>query len=168
MKKAHDITLTALFAVIIAICGYISLPVFTIPLTLQTFAVSLSGFFLGKRRGVLAALLYLAMGAVGLPVFSSMRGGFSVLLSPTGGFLIGFAALAFLCGCGKTEKQRFMFALCGLILCHLIGCIHFSAVSGTGLAAAFFSVSLPFILKDVLSVFGALLLSKRLKKELKL
>ncbi len=168
MKKTHDITLTALFAVIIAISAFINLPFFAIPLTLQTFTVALAGFFLRKRRGTLATLLYLSMGAIGLPVFSSMRGGFSILLSPTGGFLIGFVALAFLCGCGKTEKQRFLFALCGLLLCHIIGCIQFSVVSGTNLAAAFFSASLPFIFKDILSVFGALLLSKRLKKELKL
>jgi biotin transport system substrate-specific component len=69
-----------------------------VPLTGQTFAVLLVGMALGSRRGALALVAYLAEGAAGLPVFAEMKSGLVVLFGPTGGYLFGFVAAAWLVG----------------------------------------------------------------------
>lgn len=96
-----DLALVAAFAALIAVCAIlpaIQVGAGIVPITLQTFGVLLAGAVLGARRGFLAVLLYLAVGAAGLPVFSGGRGGLGVLTGPTGGYLLGFALAALLCG----------------------------------------------------------------------
>ena len=88
--KAADMTHIALFAVLLAVCGWIALPLPPIPATLQTFGVFAALLFLGGRNGTCAVAVYLLLGAVGLPVFSGFRGGLGVLLEAPGGYLIGF------------------------------------------------------------------------------
>ena len=68
------------------------------PITLQTFAVLLSGAVLGMRRGFLAVLLYVVAGAAGLPIFSGGAAGLAVLTGPSAGYLLGFPLAAGMCG----------------------------------------------------------------------
>ncbi|WP_043642013.1 biotin transporter BioY [Nocardioides alkalitolerans] len=107
-----DIALIAGFAALIAISAI--LPAIKlagpVPITLQTFAVLLTGAILGARRGFLAVLLYVAAGAVGLPVFSGGASGFGVIVGPTGGYLLGFALAAGLCGFIVERLPRRAFA----------------------------------------------------------
>ena len=95
-----DIALIAAFAALVAVCAL--LPAIKVagpvPITLQTFAVLLSGAVLGSRRGFLAVLLYVVGGAAGLPIFSGGAAGLAVLTGPTAGYLIGFPLAAALCG----------------------------------------------------------------------
>lgn len=160
MKKTKTISLCALFAVIIAIMSWISIPTpLGVPVTLQLFAVSLCGFMLGTRRGTVTVALYILLGAVGLPVFSSMQGGFGVLLSATGGFIWGFVPLSFFCG---TAKKGFCFL--GLAFCYIIGILQLSLVGGGGILSAALT-SLPFLIKDTLLVVAAKQISKRINLE---
>ncbi len=165
-KSTKNMTLTALFAIIIAVCSWLCLPITAVSLTLQTFAVALCGYVLGKARGTVSVALYLLLGAVGLPVFSSMQGGVGVLISPTGGFLFGFLALSFCCGLKKDQKSALFWGFSGIVICHTAGIIQFSLVSRVSLAAAFLGVSLPFLVKDLLSVWAAYLIAGRIKKEI--
>lgn len=95
-----DLALVAGFAALIAVAAI--LPAISVagpvPITLQTFAVLLTGAVLGARRGFLAVLLYLAVGAAGLPVFSGGAAGLGVLAGPTAGYLVGFPFAAALTG----------------------------------------------------------------------
>lgn len=95
-----DIALIAAFAALVAVCAL--LPAIKVagpvPITLQTFAVLLSGAVLGSRRGFLAVLLYVVAGAAGLPIFSGGAAGLAVLTGPTAGYLVGFPLAAWLCG----------------------------------------------------------------------
>ena len=95
-----DIALIAAFAALVAVCAL--LPAIKVagpvPITLQTFAVLLSGAVLGSRRGFLAVLLYVVAGAAGLPIFSGGAAGLAVLTGPTACYLIGFPLAAALCG----------------------------------------------------------------------
>ena len=98
---ASDVALIACFAAVIAVCAI--LPAIhvggLVPITLQTFAVLLAGAVLGaKRRGALAVLLYLAVGAIGLPVFSGGAAGIAPFVGPSAGYLIAFPCAAALCG----------------------------------------------------------------------
>lgn len=99
-NTAIDIALIAAFAALIAACAL--LPAIKVagpvPITLQTFAVLLSGAVLGMRRGFLAVLLYVVAGAVGLPIFSGGASGLAVLSGPTAGYLLGFPLAAAMCG----------------------------------------------------------------------
>jgi len=99
-NRAVDLALIAAFAALVAVCAL--LPAINVnglvPITLQTFAVLLSGAVLGMRRGFLAVLLYVAAGAAGLPIFSGGASGLAVLQGPTAGYLIGFPLAAALCG----------------------------------------------------------------------
>ena len=94
--RTVDLAYIALFAVLMAVCAWITIPIPKpfVQFTLQTFAVFMALITLGGRRGLYVTVVYLLMGAVGVPVFSGFRGGLSVLLDTTGGYIIGFVASA--------------------------------------------------------------------------
>jgi len=93
-------TLVLGFACLTALCAQISFWIGPVPITGQTFAVLLSGMLLGSRRGALSQLSYLAIGATGIPYWFALGGppGVIRLIGPTGGYLIGFVAAAFVIG----------------------------------------------------------------------
>jgi biotin transport system substrate-specific component len=105
--KLKQLILAGLFAGIIAILAQVSapLPFSPVPVTGQTLGVFLAGAVLGSRPGALSVLVYLLLGACGLPVFAQGRAGAAVLLGPTGGYLAGFVLGAYLCG-RILEKRR--------------------------------------------------------------
>lgn len=95
-----DIALIAVFAALIAVCALLPAISFggLVPITLQTFGVMLAGAVLGARRGFLAVVLYLVLGAIGLPVFSGGAAGLGVFAGPSVGYLAGFPLAAALTG----------------------------------------------------------------------
>lgn len=97
-SAATDIALIAVFAAFIAVCSLIAVPVGAAPVTLQTFAVLLAGAVLGANRGFLAVALYLAVGAIGLPVFAGGSAGLAPFAGPTFGYLVSFPLAAWLTG----------------------------------------------------------------------
>ena len=94
--RTLDLVYIALFAVLMAVCAWISTPKtpISVPFTLQTFAMFAALTTLGGRRGLWAVVVYLLMGLVGLPVFTGFQGGPGVLLGTTGGYIIGFIGSA--------------------------------------------------------------------------
>lgn len=116
-KKVRDMTLTAVFAALLAICSQIVIPLGVIPLTLQTAAVYITALALGPVRGVAAIGLYILLGAVGLPVFAGATAGIGVLAGPTAGFLWGFLLVSLISGTliGKMNPNRFLSYLIALL-----------------------------------------------------
>ena len=90
--KTLNLVYIALFAVLIVICSWISIPTL-VPFTLQTFAIYLTVLLLGWKRGLGAILVYILLGIVGVPVFSGFKAGLGVVAGPTGGYIIGFIFL---------------------------------------------------------------------------
>ena len=173
--KTRDLTYTALGAVLIVICSWISVPA-PVPFTLQTFAVFCVLELLGGRRGTLAVLLYLLLGAVGLPVFSGFRGGVGALLGPTGGFLLGFlltGLLYWLCErFARRAALRVLVLALGLALCYAFGTAWFMAVYARGGEALALGTALgwcvwPFLLPDGAKLALAMLLARRVRPLLK-
>ena len=156
----------ALFAAIIAVCSLITIPLPSgVPVTLQTFAIALCAAVGGSVSGVVSTSVYILIGAVGVPVFSGMKGGFAVLLGPTGGFLFGFIPFAFLCGIGfKHIAARIGVSVAGLVVCHLIGAVQYALIAGISLWESICLVSLPFIIKDILSIATAHFAAVPIKK----
>jgi biotin transport system substrate-specific component len=93
----YDIALVVGGSLVIVLSARVAIG-WPVPVTGQTFAVLMIAALLGSRRGCFAVLAYIAEGAAGLPVFAHGRAGFAVLLGPTGGYLAGFIAAAFIVG----------------------------------------------------------------------
>lgn len=170
MKKSYTIARTALFSAFIAIFSQISIPSPTgIPFTLQTFAVALCGFCLRNHKGEACASIavYIALGAVGIPVFSGFQGGFPRIVGPTGGFMLGFFPLVLLCGTSFENKTlRLIAGETGLVLCHLCGIAYYSFLMNLDLRQSFAAVSAPFLVKDFASVAAAVFVSTKIEKHI--
>ena len=95
--KTKDLTKIALFVAVLTVSAYITVP-FVIPFTMQTFAVFLACFMLGGVKAFVAILVYVLLGAIGLPVFPGFKGGAGALLGPTGGYIVGFLFSALVYG----------------------------------------------------------------------
>ncbi|MGI6744372.1 MAG: biotin transporter BioY [Eubacteriales bacterium] len=171
-SEIKKMALTGLMTAVAAALSQISFPLPSgIPVTLQTFGVALAGYILGWKWGAVSMLLYIALGAVGVPVFAGFKGGVSSLVGLTGGFIAGFVLMAALCGVkpGIENKKaeaviEIVSGLLGIAACHIPGVLWFSRLSGNTVAVSFLKVSLPYLLKDIVSVIGAWLLVRFLKK----
>ena len=170
MKKniTKKITFVGLMTAVIAVLSQIAIPLPSgVPITLQTFAVALTGYMLSYKYGSAAVVTYILLGAVGVPVFSGLKGGAGVLFVVTGGFIFGFLPMAFLCGLSSKMKQipALLMGLAGLFVCHALGTVQFYFISGEPFIAAFLKVSAPYLIKDIISLIAAYyvfrLMSKR-------
>lgn len=159
---------TAMAAVISALP--IGFNILGVPATLQTFAMSFLGFVLGSKKGSIAVAIYILIGFIGVPVYSQFTAGPSILFGMTGGFLFGFIPLAFICGLSYKFKNpiiKIIIPITGLFICHGIGIIQFSLVTDMKIAASLAAVSLPYIPKDILSVFLSYIVAISIRKALK-
>ena len=105
--SVKNIVLAGMFAAFLAVMSQVSLPMPTgVPITVQVFAVALVGVILGWKRGVLAVLVYILIGAVGVPVFAHFKGGLSVLTGLTGGYIIAWPVMTILCGIQPKTPER--------------------------------------------------------------
>jgi len=156
-------TLSSLFAAMLAVCAWICIPLGDTVFTLQTFGIFLCLLLLGGKWGSLSIAIYLLLGAVGLPVFSGFRGGISQLLGVTGGFLWGFLVMG-LAYCLLSRFGRLPALILGLALCYGCGCLWFYAYSGGGLGLILLRCVAPYLLPDALKLWLALSLSQRLSK----
>ena len=127
----RDLAYTALGAVLLAVCSWLAVPA-PVPFTLQTFAVFCVLELLGGRRGTLAVLVWLLLGAAGLPVFSGFRGGLGALLGATGGYLLGFLLTGLVYWLFERFSRRGALRVpalvLGLLLCYAFGTLWFVRV----------------------------------------
>lgn len=171
-----DMMYIALFAVLISICAWISVPVL-IPFTLQTLAIFLSAGLLGPGRATMAVLIYLLLGAVGVPVFHNFTAGLGILLGPTGGYLLGFLLAAPVIGLvcrrfGRSLPVLLLAMVLGMVVFYSFGTAWFMVLylQNTGpisLAAALSMCVLPFILPDLAKAVVAAILVRRLSPYVK-
>lgn len=175
MMKAKTLTTSALFVAVMAICSWISIPVpgTAVPINLGTFGVILTGYTLGKKNGVISVLVFLLCGAVGLPVFHGFTGGIAVLAGPTGGFLIGYIALAFCAGLARDFSKNgslgsiasyVAFVLLGELILYAAGVMYFITLTKASLATALFACVFPFIFGDAVKMLAAYLVGERIAK----
>ena len=169
----------ALFAVLMAVCAWITVPLPKplVQFTLQTFAMFMALTTLGGRRGLYAMVVYLLLGAVGVPVFSGFRGGLGVLLDTTGGYIIGFAAAALVywlltANLGASLPVKISACVLGLAVCYAFGTAWFLVLYARttgpiGVTTALSWCVLPYIVPALLKLALAVVLSGRIKKFLK-
>lgn len=174
MKKSafsvRDMAYCALSAALLAISAWLCFPVLQIGFTLQSFAVFFILGLLGGRRGTVSVLLYLLLGAVGLPVFSGFQGGVSVLLGVTGGYIWGFLLAALLYWAltalfGDSFPLRLTAMVLGLLLCYTCGTLwYLLAYAKGGFWAVISTCVVPYLLPDAVKLALAMSLSGRLKQ----
>ena len=159
-----------MFTAVLSVLSILMIPMPSgVPITLQTFAMALCGYVLGWKKGVSVTFIYILLGSVGVPVFAGMTGGVSRLFSYTGGFIWGFIFLVICCGLSIKQKNiiaRIFLGSVGLVICHLIGVVQFSIVAETEVAVAFMTVSLPYLIKDIISMIGAYAVAVPIRKSL--
>ena len=159
----------ALFAALTAAVSPIKVPLgFTpVPITLQTLMVLLSGAMLGANLGALSQFLYVLVGALGLPVFAGGGSGFGALLGPSGGFLFGFIAAAYIVGklAEKTKKPSYLqlviAMVIGSLVIYIFGVVGGLIVTGLPLAQILIGWVLPFIIGDVVKLLAASFIALR-------
>ncbi len=171
--SVKSMTFTALFAVIIAICSWISVPT-VVPFTLQTFGVFCAVGFLGGKRGTVSVLIYIILGAIGIPVFAGFSAGAGVLFGATGGYIVGFLVLTIFCWAteklfGKKLLVSIISMAVGLFLCYAVGTVWFMVVYarssepvGVGMAISW--CVLPFVIPDLIKMGLAIFVTNRLAK----
>ena len=169
--KTKQMILCALFAALTAVCSMISIPLpFTpVPINLATLSVFLAGGLLGSKNGAVSQLVYVILGAVGLPVFHSFTGGFGVLAGPTGGYLIGYVAAAWLIGfmlekLGHGFIKNMIGMITGMAICYMLGTLWFMYLTSTGLAAAMMLCVVPFLIGDAIKIVAGSFLVEKLHK----
>jgi len=145
--------------------GPLTIPVGPVPLSLATLGVCLSGALLGAKRGVLATALYLAIGAMGVPVFAGFSAGIQRLAGPTGGYLLGYLPCAAAVGLAVQRNLPLKPAMAlGMFACYGLGTAWFMAQTGAGFSGAMAVCVLPFLPGDVLKICAADAAAKAMKK----
>ena len=175
--SVRDMTYIALFAVVMAICSWISVPS-VVPFTLQTFGVFLAVGVLGGKRGTLAVLIYILLGCVGLPVFAGFSGGIGILLGSTGGYIVGFLFTALTMWAmerlpGNPILVSVASMVLGLAVCYAFGTVWFVVVYAQKTGPVGFWTALgwcvfPYIIPDLVKMVLALVLRKRLRAAIRL
>lgn len=156
--SAYDLCLIGLFTAIIAVLAQISIPLPYVALTLQTFAIPLAGIVLGAKKGTIATLVYVLLGAAGVPVFAGFSGGLDIVLGLRGGFILSFPLMAYTAGIGAAKANKiwlFLWLTIGAVINYLCGTIMFSLMMPCDLSKAVTFCVIPFIPTAIIKIILA-------------
>ena len=171
-----DLAYIGVSAAILAICSWICIPL-TVPVSLQTMGVCLVAGLLGMKRGTAATLVFILLGAIGVPVFSEFTGGLGIILGNTGGYIIGFIFTALIVGYISDKFKGKLLPLIismivGILVCYAFGTAWFAVVYAKSNEPAALMTILgwcvfPFLIPDALKIAVAAILTNRLRRYIK-
>lgn len=172
MKKQslRKLILTAIFAAVIAVIAPITIPTGVVPFTLSLFAIFLCGSILPPLSAVLATLVYITLGTVGLPVFSMYSGGFSKLIGPTGGFIWAYPFMVLVIALSvRLLKKRNILSLSvgmavSMIICYTFGTLWYCHLTGAAIIAGLTICVLPYIVFDIIKAAVAIVIAMALNR----
>ena len=166
--KTKRICMIAIAAALMVVCSWITVPG-PVPFTLQTFAIYLTAITLGGKNGLYTMLVYVILGAAGLPVFSGFRAGPGVLAGPTGGYIVGFILIPaiMLVFERRSKTIKLLSAIAALFICYAFGTVWYAVIyMGSGqsisIAAILIACVIPFILPDLLKIAIAYIIADRI------
>ena len=178
-SRTRSIAFVALTIALLGVSAWVSIPIGPVMLTLQMFAVMFAIMVLTPKQCMAG---YLALGAIGLPMFSGMRGGIGMLMGPTGGYLWGFLLAAVVALLVREGLRRaigekgvsgpmaivvdMVACLAFIIVTYVCGCFQYAAVVGVDLAAAFMVTIAPFAVPDLLKAVAAVLCARAVLRAL--
>lgn len=165
-STARKVVLVLFGSLLVALSAQVSVPMWPVPMTLQTLAISMIGLAYGARLAAATLVVYLVQGAMGLPVFAGGAAGLPYMMGPTGGFLIGFVAMAWLTGFiaergfGKGLVRLFIAAFVPALLLFVPGVLWLWAATPLDLERAIMAGAVPFQLGGVVkSALAALIVA---------
>lgn len=171
--NTKTMALISVMTAVICILGPLSLaiPISPVPISLGTFAIYLTGYVLGMRKGTISCLIYLLIGFVGIPVFTAFSGGPAKLLGPTGGYLVGYIFLILICGFASDRTNKILLCFLGMILgtavLYLFGTIWLAYQASMTFGEALMAGVIPFIPGDFAKIVIVLIVGPQIKKQLK-
>ena len=162
--KIKDITLIALFTALISVCAQITIPIQPVPITGAIIGIFITGAVLEKKQGIIVGIVYLLLGAVGIPVFTGFGAGISSIIGPTGGYLITYPIMIYLIAwcIEKFKKENIVFLaiymIFSLVPCYLVGTIWLAISCKMGVYQAILAGVAPFVIFDVMKgILGAII-----------
>ncbi len=167
--RTYQLVLTGIFAAVTAVCSWISIPLPSmIPINLAILGVLLSAGCLGFKCGTMSQIIYVLLGAIGVPVFAGFSGGFHVIAGPTGGYIIGYILCAMVVGF-VSSRTKSVWALlgsmiAGVLVCYIFGTIWYIHLMNISFVAGLAQCMVPFLPGDALKIAAALFLITRLRK----
>lgn len=173
--STQDIVLIGMFAAVLAAISQVSLPMPSgVPITIQVFGIALVGTVLGWKRGFLATVVYILIGAVGVPVFANFRGGIQVLAGMSGGYILAWPVMALLSGIRpKTENKTvnlgimILLSVIGLMVVEFVGAFQWSRLTSDMSLGAIIAYSfVAFIPKDTIITVAAVIVGNQIRKPL--
>lgn len=174
-KPLYRISRSGLFAAIICVCAFISIPIGAVPVTAALLAIMLSGITLSPLEAVAATMVYVVMGALGLPVFSGGSGGIGVLIGPTGGYIWSYPLCALavsLISRIKTKNKFPAFAvpfagcILGTAVCYCAGTVQYMVLCDASFYTAAVTCIIPFVAVDIIKALAATFIGTSLRKKL--
>lgn len=171
-SNIQNLCLIGLFTAVIVIMAQISIPIpFGVPLTMQTFAITLAGIILGSKNGALSTFIYMLLGAIGLPVFANFTGGLGSLAGPTGGFILSFPLMAYVIGLGIEYRSKWKGSfILGIFLGNsfnfICGILMFCFLTKSSFWIGFSTCVLPFIPATILKSILASILGLNIRRRL--
>lgn len=171
-SRTFNYVLCGIFAAVTGIAAGISVPLpFTpVPVSLATFGVLLAGSILGAKYGSISMVVYVLLGACGVPIFSEYTGGIGKLIGPTGGYIIGYIFMAMVVGLliqrygnGSSLPINILAMVLGTLVCYTLGTAWFIYVTHTNFIAALTMCIFPFLIGDAVKVVVSALLCRKLR-----
>ncbi len=172
IEKLRWMVLASLMAALTAVGAYIHIPIGPVPIVLSTLFVLLSGLLLGSRWGMASMVLYLFVGAIGMPVFSGGRGGLAHFFGPTGGYLLGYVLASWVTGF-IAERSRSIFILeifsviMGELAIYSLGLPWLKMVTHMTWSKTLMVGMIPFLVGDAVKAAVALILARAVRPILK-
>ena len=167
--RTKQMVLIALMTAVTCVLGPLSIPLpfSPVPISLTNFAIFLAIFVLGMKNGTISFIIYLLLGAVGVPVFSSFRGGFQVLAGPTGGYLIGFIFLALIMGFALDHFDRKLVPtiigmIIGMAVCYAFGTVWLAKLLSLSFKEGLMMGVIPYLAGDAAKIIIAAIVGPRL------
>lgn len=169
-RKTYMMVITAMMTAVTCVLAPLSIPIGLVPISFTNLAIYLSLYLLGWKMGTVSYIVYICIGAMGIPVFSGFSGGLSKLLGPTGGYIIGFIPVAIIAGLviEKNNNRIIQFVAMGLgtAVCYVFGTAWFCLVTESSVAAALGICVFPFIPGDIAKIIIAITIGSMIRKRL--
>lgn len=169
-NKVYPLAMTAVMTAVTCVLAPMAIPIGPVPISFTNLAIYISLYILGWKRGTLSYLVYVLIGAVGVPVFSGFSGGLGKLFGPTGGYIIGFIPMAVLAGLviDKYRNRGVQMAamIVGTAVCYAFGTAWFCVVMDSTVSAALAMCVFPFIPGDLAKMVIAMLVGPMIRSRL--
>lgn len=167
--RTKQMVLIALMTAVTCVLGPLSIPLpfSPVPISLTNFAIFLALFVLGMKSGTISFIIYLLLGAIGVPVFSSFRGGLQVLAGPTGGYLIGFIFLALIMGFALDHFDRKLVPtiigmIIGMAVCYAFGTVWLAKLLSLSFKEGLMMGVIPYLAGDAAKIIIAAIVGPKL------